>query len=58
MDRTDKLILSRLSRAFPLAPQPYAVLGAELGLSAAEVLAASGHMSEEQAAYVAAHTAP
>lgn len=39
MDRIDKLILSRLSAAFPLAPQPYAILGAELGVSAAEVLA-------------------
>jgi len=39
MDRTDKRLLDAIQTDFPLAPRPYAVLGARLGLTEAETLA-------------------
>jgi DNA-binding Lrp family transcriptional regulator len=39
MDATDKRLLDIIQTDFPLAPRPYAVLGARLGMDEAEVLA-------------------
>ncbi len=39
MDALDKQILDRIQSGFPLESRPYAVLGAELGLTEAETLA-------------------
>ncbi|QJT09180.1 siroheme decarboxylase subunit alpha [Oceanidesulfovibrio marinus] len=39
MDSYDKKILDRIQSGFPLAPRPYQVLGDEIGMTEAEVLA-------------------
>lgn len=39
LDALDKRLLSRIQANFPLEPRPYALLGAELGLTEAETLA-------------------
>jgi siroheme decarboxylase len=39
LDDLDKAILNQIQSSFPLTPQPYAAVGASLGLSEAEVVA-------------------
>lgn len=37
-DRTDRLLMNRIQADVPLAPRPFAAIGADLGLSEAEVI--------------------
>ncbi len=37
MDTTSRMLLDRIQRSFPLAPEPYAALGASLGMDGVEV---------------------
>lgn len=39
MDADDRRLLNRIQSDFPVAPQPFAVIGDELGMDEAEVLA-------------------
>lgn len=47
LDRTDRLLLNRLQRGFPLSPRPYREVGRELGIDEAEVIQRLRRLLEE-----------
>jgi len=46
MDDTDRRILNRIQSNFPVAARPYEVIGRELGLTEAEVIARVGRLKD------------
>jgi siroheme decarboxylase len=48
LDPTNRLLLDRIQRSFPLVAKPYEALGAGLGISGAEVRARIGALREHQ----------
>ena len=49
LDRTDKLLINRLQKGFPLSSRPYREVGEELGLGEQEVIERLGRLLEEGA---------
>lgn len=47
MDASDKQILDIIQSGFPLSPRPYAVVGEQVGLTEAEVLARVRRLKDE-----------
>jgi DNA-binding Lrp family transcriptional regulator len=47
MDKTDRQILNLIQDAFPLSPDPYALIGRELGIDAEEALRRVRNLYEE-----------
>lgn len=50
LDATDRRLLNRLQEGFPLVPEPFAAVGAELGLPAEAVIARVARLREIGAA--------
>ena len=48
LDAIDRCIVNRLQRGFPIEPEPYAAIAAELGLDEAEVIDRLQHLLERK----------
>ncbi|MFZ0612049.1 MAG: AsnC family transcriptional regulator [Desulfobacterales bacterium] len=47
LDETDRRILNRIQTRFPIAPRPYAVIAADLGLTETEVIERIGRLKSK-----------